>query len=68
MCDQKFGMAIVIDVLRGSKSAKVMERKFDRLPTHGIYRPPHAPRRVLLLLPVAVWHNGPPLALEGDLR
>jgi hypothetical protein len=28
-------MAIVVDVLRGSRAAKILQYKFDRLPTHG---------------------------------
>lgn len=32
---KKFGLAMVVDVLRGSKSAKIVERHFDRLATHG---------------------------------
>jgi ATP-dependent DNA helicase RecQ len=35
---QRYGAAYVIDVLRGSRSDKVLQRGHDRLPTHGICR------------------------------
>ncbi|MBL8724154.1 MAG: DNA helicase RecQ [Planctomycetes bacterium] len=35
---QRFGAAYVIDVLRGSRSEKVLQRGHDRIPTHGLCR------------------------------
>ncbi|MGB5971969.1 MAG: RQC domain-containing protein, partial [Nodosilinea sp.] len=35
-CQERFGMAHVIDVLRGSKKQKVMDLRHDQLSTHGI--------------------------------
>ena len=35
---QRFGAAHIIDVLRGSENAKVLELGHDRLPTHGVGR------------------------------
>jgi ATP-dependent DNA helicase RecQ len=34
--EQRYGSAYVIDVLRGSKSAKIAQRGHDRLPTFGV--------------------------------
>ena len=35
-CQERFGMAHIIDVLRGSKKQKVMDLRHDQLSTHGI--------------------------------
>ncbi|MBW4656353.1 MAG: DNA helicase RecQ [Kaiparowitsia implicata GSE-PSE-MK54-09C] len=35
-CEQRFGMKHIIDVLRGSKDRKVLQRGHDRLSTYGI--------------------------------
>ncbi len=35
-CQERFGMAHIIDVLRGSKKQKVMDLGHDQLSTHGI--------------------------------
>lgn len=35
-CQERFGMSYIIDVLRGSKSQKVLQRKHDQLSTYGI--------------------------------
>ena len=35
---QRFGMAYVIDVLRGSRGERILRNGHDRLPTHGIGR------------------------------
>ncbi|MBE9109562.1 DNA helicase RecQ [Nodosilinea sp. LEGE 07298] len=35
-CQERFGMAHVIDVLRGSKKQKIMDLRHDQLSTHGI--------------------------------
>ncbi|TVP68222.1 MAG: DNA helicase RecQ [Leptolyngbya sp. LCM1.Bin17] len=35
-CQERFGMAHIIDVLRGSKKQKVLDLRHDRLSTHGI--------------------------------
>jgi ATP-dependent DNA helicase RecQ len=35
-CHERFGMAHIIDVLRGSKKQKVMHLRHDQLSTHGI--------------------------------
>lgn len=35
-CQERFGMNYIIDVLRGSKSQKVLQRKHDQLSTYGI--------------------------------
>jgi ATP-dependent DNA helicase RecQ len=35
---QRFGAAYVIDVLRGSRGEKVLQRGHDRIPTHGLCR------------------------------
>ncbi|MEB3357158.1 MAG: DNA helicase RecQ [Synechococcales bacterium] len=37
-CEERFGMAHIIDVLRGSKNKKVLQYGHDRLSTHGIGR------------------------------
>ena len=34
--NQRFGMAMVADVLRGSRQKRVRDLGFDRLPTHGV--------------------------------
>ncbi|MBE9136587.1 DNA helicase RecQ [Nodosilinea sp. LEGE 07088] len=35
-CQERFGMAHIIDVLRGSKKQKVIDLRHDQLSTHGI--------------------------------
>jgi ATP-dependent DNA helicase RecQ len=35
-CQERFGMAHIIDVLRGSKKQKIMDLRHDQLSTHGI--------------------------------
>lgn len=35
-CKERYGMSYIIDVLRGSKSQKILERKHDKLSTYGI--------------------------------
>jgi ATP-dependent DNA helicase RecQ len=35
-CKQRYGMNYIIDVLRGSKSKKILERGHDKLSTYGI--------------------------------
>ncbi len=35
-CKERYGMNYIIDVLRGSKSKKVLERRHDQLSTYGI--------------------------------
>lgn len=35
-CHERFGMNYIIDVLRGSKSQKILERRHDQLSTYGI--------------------------------
>ncbi len=35
-CQERFGMSHIIDVLRGSKSQKVLQYKHDKLTTYGI--------------------------------
>ncbi len=35
-CQERYGMSYIIDVLRGSKSKKVLERGHDKLSTYGI--------------------------------
>jgi ATP-dependent DNA helicase RecQ len=35
-CQERFGMAHIIDVLRGSKKQKVLDLRHDQLSTHGI--------------------------------
>ena len=37
-CQERFGMAHIIDVLRGSKSQKIVQYKHHELSTHGIGR------------------------------
>ncbi|MGC9526530.1 MAG: DNA helicase RecQ [Limnospira sp.] len=37
-CQERFGMNYIIDVLRGSKSKKVLDRGHDKLSTYGIGR------------------------------
>jgi hypothetical protein len=44
-------MALVVGVLRGAKSAKVMERRFDRVATHGTRHRP------LFVTPVSEFLN-----------
>jgi ATP-dependent DNA helicase RecQ len=35
-CHERFGMNYIIDVLRGSKSQKILDRRHDQLSTYGI--------------------------------
>ena len=35
-CQERFGMAHIIDVLRGSKKQKILDLRHDQLSTHGI--------------------------------
>lgn len=35
-CDQKFGQAYIIDVLRGSKAKRILDFEHDKLSVHGI--------------------------------
>lgn len=35
-CQERFGMTYIIDVLRGSKSQKILDRRHDQLSTYGI--------------------------------
>ncbi|MGB3311978.1 MAG: DNA helicase RecQ [Nodosilinea sp.] len=35
-CQERFGMAHIVDVLRGSKKQKIMDLRHDQLSTHGI--------------------------------
>ncbi len=35
-CKERFGMNYIIDVLRGSKSQKILDRRHDQLSTYGI--------------------------------
>ncbi|WP_395649158.1 DNA helicase RecQ [Planktothrix agardhii] len=35
-CHERFGMNYIIDVLRGSKSKKILDRRHDQLSTYGI--------------------------------
>ncbi len=35
-CQERFGMAHIIDVLRGSRNEKVLKNRHDQLSTHGI--------------------------------
>lgn len=35
-CNQRFGMTHIIDVLRGSKSQKILKNRHDKLSTYGI--------------------------------
>lgn len=35
-CQERYGMSYIIDVLRGSRNQKVLQRRHDRLSTYGI--------------------------------
>ena len=61
---QNFGIRLVIDVLRGSKSQPILSRRFDELSTHGLLK--DVSEQEIRYYIDALIHQGYLMQTEGD--